>query len=281
MGKRLAQRVGLRVGLVLAVVFAVGPLWSMGYMAFDESITAFPKGFRIWPEDFGFSLFVEIWEAPMAWAPSFLRVLGTTFMVAGTAAVVAVVVGASMAYAFAKLRFPGRSGGLFVVLLGALLPPVALLTPLFVLLRDFGVESSNIGLIIVYTGFTLPLAVWIMRSSFVTVPRDLSEAAYLDGANEFQVFRKVALPLALPTISVAALLSFLVGYSEFAMGWLIVQSNSDATLAMVAWAALFENAPWGRVAALAILMSLPVVGVFLMLHRVLIHGWSFGTISSD
>jgi len=279
MGRRLLARIGLRLGLVLAVVFAVGPLWAMGYMAFDESITAFPKRFRIWPEEFGLGLFDRIWEAPMAWAPSFLRVLGTSLLVAGSAALVSVAVGASMAYAFARLRFPGRSSGMFVVLLGALLPPVALLTPLFVLLRDLGVQSSNIGLIIVYTGFSLPLAVWIMRSSFITVPHDLSEAAYLDGAGEFQVFRRVALPLAMPTIAVAALLSFLIGYSEFAMGWLIVQSNSDATLAMVAWAALFENAPWGRVAALAILMSLPVVAVFLLLHRFLIQGWSLGTIS--
>ncbi len=278
MGRRLLSKIGLRLGLVLAAIFAVAPLWSMGYMAFDESITAFPKRFRVWPEEFGLSLFGEIWAAPMAWAPSFLRVLWTSLLVSGTAALAAVVLGASMAYAFARLRFPGRSSSLFVVLLGALLPPVALLTPLFVLLRDIGIDSSNIGLMIVYTGFSLPLAVWIMRSSFITVPHDLTEAAYLDGAGEFQVFRQIALPLALPTISVAALLSFLIGYSEFAMGWLIVQSNTDATLAMVAWAALFENAPWGRVAALAILMSLPVVAVFLLLHRFLIRGWSLGTL---
>ena len=183
MARRVLSMVGLRVGLVLAAVFAVGPLWAMGYMAFDESITAFPRGFRVWPEDFGLSLFGEIWEAPMAWAPSFLKVLWTSLLVSGSAALAAVVLGASMAYAFARLRFPGRSSSLFVVLLGAMLPPVALLTPLFVLLRDFGIESSNVGLMIVYAGFSLPLAVWIMRSSFVTVPRDLTEAAHLDGAD--------------------------------------------------------------------------------------------------
>ena len=279
MAKRVLSAVGLRVGLIMAVLFAVLPLWSMGYMAFDQSITAFPKGFRLWPEEFGLDLFARIWDAPMAWAPSFLDVLWTTLLISGTAALAAIILGASMAYGFARLHFPGRSSGLFVVLIGAMLPPVALLTPLFLLLRDLGVESSNLGLIIVYTGFSLPLAVWIMRSAFVTVPRDLSEAAYLDGAGEFQVFRRVALPLALPTIAVAGLLAFLIGYSEFAMGWLIVQSNSDATLAMVAWAALFENAPWGRMAALAILMSLPVVVVFLLLHRFLIRGWSLGTIA--
>jgi arabinogalactan oligomer/maltooligosaccharide transport system permease protein len=193
---------------------------------------------------------------------------------------ISVSLGASMAYAFARYRFPGRRTGLFALLVGALLPPVALMTPLYILLTWVGIRTTLFGLMIVYTAFAMPFCIWNMRAAFQAVPRELEEAAFLDGANAWAAFWRVSLPLALPSIAIAALIAFLIGYSEFAMGWLFVEKADNVTLAM-AIAGIIQGAgmlSWSNLAALAILMSLPVVAVFLALQRTLLDRLLIGNV---
>jgi len=200
------------------------------------------------------------------------------------------VFGASMAYAFARLRFPGSRGGLLVVLLGAFLPPVALALPLFILfitlernvpaLDAFGLRDSTLALAIVYASFTLPLAIWLMRAAFRATPVDLEEAAFVDGASRFTAFRKITLPIATPSLLVAALVSFLLAYTEFALAWLFINSEQNITLAMVLAEAQtgFYSANWGLTAAHALLMTAPVVVLFIVLQRALLRGALAGAV---
>lgn len=183
-----------------------------------------------------------------------------------------------MAYAFARFRFSGRRTGLFGLLVGALLPPVALMTPLYILLSAIGLRTSLFGLMIVYTAFSMPFCVWNMRSAFQAVPKELEEAAFLDGATPFGTFWRVTLPLALPSIAVAALVAFLVGYTEFAIGWLFVESSHNVTLAMAVSGMRQASGVWSNLSALAILMSVPVVLIFLALHRYLLRGLLIGVV---
>ncbi|MEM5773479.1 MAG: carbohydrate ABC transporter permease, partial [Anaerolineaceae bacterium] len=142
------------------------------------------------------------------------------------------LLGTTTAYAFARYRFPGRREGLFFLLLGTLLPPVALMTPLFILLTVLKLRTSLAGLIIVYTAFTLPFCIWNVRTAFQAVPRELEESAFLDGATPWISFWRIQMPLVLPSLMVAGLVAFLAGYSEFAIGWLFVQNSKNVTLAM-------------------------------------------------
>ncbi|MFC1923700.1 ABC transporter permease subunit, partial [Chloroflexota bacterium] len=193
----------------------------------------------------------------------------------------AVVFGASMAYAFARYRFPGRRVGLFVLLVGAFLPPVALMTPLYLLLETVHLRTSLLGLMIVYTAIAMPFCIWNMRASFQAVSKELEEAAFLDGAGPFTAFLRVTLPLALPSIAVAALVAFLVGYTEFAIGWLFIESSENVTLAMAVSGVIGQLGGSGAsLAALAILMSLPVVIIFLLLQRYLIDRLLIGSVET-
>ncbi len=177
-----------------------------------------------------------------------------------------------MAYAFARFRFPGRKPGLFVLLFGTLLPPVALMTPLFLLLSALGVRTTLFGLVIVYTALAMPFCVWNMRAAFQAVPKELEDAAFLDGASLWTSFLQVTLPLALPSIAVAALVAFLTGYSEFAMAWLFIDNSENVTLAMAISGMIgFTGASWNLLAALSLLMAVPVVLVFLVLQRYLMN----------
>ena len=203
--------------------------------------------------------------------------LKNSLIVAGGAALLSVALGASMAYAFARLRFPGRRAGLLALLVGAFLPAVALMMPLYIILSIIHLRTTLGGLMLVYTAFAMPFCVWNMRAAFQAVSNELEEAAFLDGADRLTAFWRVTLPLALPSIGVAALIAFLIGYSEFAMGWLFVSRAKNITLAMaISGMARGNLESWANLAALSILMSLPVVILFIALQRYLIDRMLLG-----
>ncbi len=271
------QQLAHQLGLALIALFVLVPIWGIVYLAFDGAVHGWPTDFRVWPKELTLRVFAEVWEKP-AQTQTFLGLLRNSMLVAGGAAILSVALGASMAYAFARLRFPGRRAGLIGLLVGAFLPPVALMMPLYIILSIIQIRTSLAGLTIVYTAFAMPFCVWNMRAAFQAVPNELEEAAFLDGANRAGAFWHVTLPVALPSIGVAALIAFLIGYSEFAMGWLFVNRAQNVTLAMAISGMIRGSLEsWANLAALAILMSLPVVVLFVVLQRYLIDRLSLGT----
>lgn len=268
----------IQIGLGLVAVFVLMPIWWMVYMAFDSSIIGWPTSFRLWPEQPSLEIFVRVWERPSQDQP-FLGLLKNSLIVSGGAALFSISLGASMAFSFARHRFPGRQAGLFALLLGALLPPVALMVPLYVLLSAIGLRTTLFGLIIVYTSFAMPFCIWNMRAAFQAIPNEMVEAAFLDGAGEFRSFWHIILPLALPSIGVAGLIAFLIGYSEFAMGWLFVERSQNVTLAMAI--SQLGLPSLSNMAALSVMMSAPVVVIFLLFQRYLLDRLLFGAISES
>lgn len=254
--------------IILLLAFALFPIWSMLRLALDGAIKSAPTEFHLLPEQFSLEVFGKMLGRPSQ-TLTFAGLIRNSLLVAIGAAGLSIVFGVSMAYAFARLRFPGRQSGLFALLVGALLPPVALMTPLYVLLSSLGIRTSLLGLVIVYTAFSIPFCIWNMRAAFQSVPLELEEAAFIDGATPFIAFRRIALPLAAPSIAVAAVVAFLAGYTEFAIGWLFVENSQNVTLAMAVWG-LLGRATWSELAALSILMSLPVILIFLLLQNYLV-----------
>ena len=265
------RQIIIQLLLVLIGLFVLLPIWGMARLALDEALRGAPLSFRFLPQAFSLVNFQKVWESPSQ-SLTFLGLLKNSLIVSGGAAFISVSFGAGMAYAFARFRFPGRQVGLFGLLLGTLLPQVALMTPLYVLLTVLGVRASLLGLMIVYTAFSMPFCVWNMRSAFQAVPKELEEAAFLEGATPLIAFLRVTLPLALPSIAVAALMAFLIGYTEFAIGWLFIERGENATIAIAVSGILGQSLAWSRVSAMAILMSLPVVLIFLVLRRYLLRG---------
>jgi ABC-type glycerol-3-phosphate transport system permease component len=280
--RRLSLRGQIASQLLLALValFVIVPIWALAYLAFDGGVRGWPTEFRLWPQQFTLAVFGQVWQRAVQ-GFGFPDVLRNSLVVSGGAATLAVGFGASMAYAFARLRFPGQRPGLFALILGALLPPVALMTPLYILLTALHLRATLLGLSLVYTSFALPFCIWNMRAAFQAVPKELEESAFLDGAGHVTAFWRVTLPLALPSIAIAGLIAFLIGYSEFAMGWLFVSRNADVTLAMAISGMVSDRfASWSNMAALAMLMSIPVVLICLVLQRYLLSGLIIGMVDS-
>ena len=277
--------------LVVVGLFVLLPVWVLVLMATDGSLLGYPDGFHPFPVQPTLDkLIAAVTASPHV--NGFLGLLMNSLFVSGASAIAALILGASMAYAFARMRFPGRRVGLWAILLGAFLPPIALATPLFVLfvtiekavpaLADFGLRDSTLALAILYASFSMPLCVWLMRAAFRAVPADLEEAAFVDGATRFQAFLRVTLPLAMPSILVAALVAFLLGYTEFALAWLFIDSPQNVTLAMTmneATTGVFTT-DWSGTAANALWMTAPVVVIFLVLQRALLRS-SLTTTGAD
>ena len=273
------EQILYQIGLGLVALFVLVPIWELAYLAFDGSVRGWPTTFRFWPQQFTLSIFQQMWVHP-GQTVTFLAALRNSLIVSGGAALLCIGLGTSMAYAFARFRFPGRQAGLFALLVGTLLPPVALMTPFFILMNGLHLRTTLLGLVIVYTSFSLPFAIWNMRAAFQSVPKELEEAAFLDGATHWVSFLRVSLPLALPSIAIAALVAFLLGYSEFVMGWLFVERSDLVTLAMAISGILDGSShSWTWLAALSVLMTLPVIIIFLILQRSLLDRMMIGSIN--
>jgi multiple sugar transport system permease protein len=145
----------------------------------------------------------------------FVHALGNSAIVSLTTTVLALVVGSFCAYALARLKFPAKFLLLGLVLAITTFPPIAIATPIFKLWTDLGFFNTLYGLIIPYLTFALPLAIYILVSFFKEIPKDLEEAALVDGATRFMAFRKVVIPLAAPGLATAGILTFIAAWNEF------------------------------------------------------------------
>lgn len=272
----LTQAALLGVGL-----FVILPIWGVARLAFDSSLKGRPIEFRLLPKVWSFEPFMQVLDKPYQ-SVDFPTLLKNSLTVSFGAAAVAVLLGMSLAYAFARFRFPGRQVGLFAILLTAVLPPVAFMTPLYIILSLMKIRTTLLALVLVYAAFAMPFCIWNMRAAFQAVPKEIEEAAFLDGAGNLRSFLFIILPLALPSIAVSGLIAFLMAYSEFTMGWLFVDKAENVTLAMSIYAIVQTQysggaQPWSYLGSLAIIMSIPVVVIFLLLQRTLFERMLFGS----
>ena len=180
-------------------------------------------------------------------------------------------------YAFSRYKFTGRDPAMFAFLLVQMFPGIIILVPYFLVMKTLGLLNSHLGLILAYCVTALPLCVWMLKGFFDTVPRELEEAATLDGCNQFQVFTKVVLPLSLPAVAVTALFSFLAAWNEFLLA-LTFNTQNDMYTLPVGLASMISSTSqaWGDFAAASILVSLPVALLFLFFQKFLIEGLSAG-----
>jgi arabinogalactan oligomer/maltooligosaccharide transport system permease protein len=273
----LLQQFLTQILLALIGLFVLIPIWSTLRLAFDGALLSRPTEFRAFPKEFSLQPLLQVLDRPYQ-SVEFTVLLKNSLLVSFSTALMAMLLGASLAYAFARFRFPGRQPGLFILLLTAVLPAVAFATPLYIVLSALGIRTTLLALILVYATFAMPFCIWNMRAAFQSIPLEVEEAAHLDGAGDLTTFTHITLPLALPSIAVAALIAFLMAYSEFAIGWLFVERADTVTLAMAIYAIVQSGyaQPWSQLGSLALIMSAPVVVIFLIFQRTLFDKLLFG-----
>jgi multiple sugar transport system permease protein len=207
------------------------------------------------------------------------RALANSLAVASLTTVFAVGLGLPGAYALARLPVPGRSAILLGIVAGTAFPQIAVVSPLYLLMRALGLRDTWSGLIVANTSFALPLVLWLLAGFIRDIPAELDEAAALDGAGRMGTLRWVILPLVAPGVGSAALLTFLFSWNEFLFAYTFTASASSRTVpvALALFPGVFE-VPWGDIAAASILASLPPIAIVIGLGRFLVRGLLAGAL---
>lgn len=202
-----------------------------------------------------------------------------SLLVAGSTTALAVVLGAPAAYAIARLRFRGRHLIAAAILSISVFPQIAILSPLFLVLRAVRLIDTYPGLVLPYMTFSMPLAVWLMAAFFRQLPRDLEEAAVMDGASRTRAAVEIMLPLAAPGIATSAILTFLYAWNEFlfALSFTLGPDRQTVPVAIALFRGQYQ-VPWGQVLAAAVVASLPVALVVLAFQRRIVSGLTAGAV---
>jgi multiple sugar transport system permease protein len=258
------------IGLV--VLFVLVPLYWVAVTSIkpvSDYLTTPPVWFPAQPT------FVHYTAALFAYRG--LEGLTNSFVVATATTVLSALLGTLMGYSLARFNTGGPHLS-FWVLSQRFLPPIAIVLPVFLLYRGIGLYDSRIGLILIYTVITLPLSVWMMYAYFRQLPKEMEEAALVDGCTRFGAFWRVALPLSVPGIIVAAVFAFIFVWTEFFFA-LNLTSRHAFTLPTIFRAFLgFQGAQYGEASALAVTSLVPSIILGMLVQRHLVRGLTLGAV---
>ena len=211
----------------------------------------------------------------------FLTALRNSIGITLIATFVAVVLATLCAYAIARLDFPGKRLILGAALAVSIFPVISVVTPLFNLWRSIGLYDTWPGLIIPYLSLTLPISIWTLSAFFQQIPWELEQAAQVDGATQWQAFRKAIIPLAAPGVFTTAILAFFIAWNDFVYGISLTSTEAarpvPAALAFFHGESQFEE-PTGAISAAAIVVTIPVVVLVLLFQRQIVSGLTQGAV---
>jgi multiple sugar transport system permease protein len=212
---------------------------------------------------------------------SFTNGLRNSAIVALSTTVLSLIIGSFAAYALARLKVRGKFWILAVILSVSTFPGISIAAPLFKLWTNWGLYNTLIGLIIPYLTFALPLTIYILTSFFREIPKDLEEAALVDGATRFQAFYKVVIPLAAPGMATAAILTFIAAWNEFLFAITLTSSTNartvPAAIAFFTGSTQFE-VPLGTISAASVVISIPLILMVLFFQKRIVAGLTAGAV---
>lgn len=260
----------------MAVLYPV--LWVLK-MALTPS-QAFSLDPWPFPSEISLDNFVDVistTDASGGWL--FGRQLMNSLVIALATAGAGMVLSCTAGYAMSRFTFPGRDTGMGLFLVTQMFPGVVMAIPLYILMDELSLLNSVTGLVLVYSSTAIPFCTWNLKGYFDTIPRELEEAALMDGASQWVIFSQIVLPLARPALVVTALFSFMTAWNEFILAATFMSDERSYTLPVVLQSYVGDfGTEWGRFAAGAILVSIPVMLLFFVLQRHLVEGLTAGSV---
>ena len=256
-----------------------------------------PTSLELFPKEFSLVAFQQVLDRPTANPVTFLELLKNSFLLSVGVGLVSLLVAVSAAYAFSRFKFSLRQILMILIFIPLLMPAIGLSAALFLMMNAVRLVDCGTGLVALQPFFScaggggllgvgiamvsgaLPFAVWNLKGYLDTIPKELEEAAAIDGASPNQIFFKIVLPLAAPQLAVTFFLGFIGHWQEFAMPWLFLTKPEDYTLAMTLYnmTGQYANAiPWNRFAAMAIIVALPVAVIYIALQKQIVSGLTLG-----
>lgn len=271
--KRITSKIALRFAVVIILLVFLSPIVWMFISSLKTDVLFYSKKLVLfyWPTVTRYQkLLVE---------PAFVAYVRNSLIVASVTTLLTVAVSSLAGYVFARFKFKGNKAMQFWVLSQRMFSPITIAIPLYIIMRQFRLLDSHLALILAYTTFNVPLAVWMIKEFFQDLPIEIEEAALVDGCSTLQVYFKIALPLALPGVLATTVVCFIFSWNEFLFALILTNSTESQTLpvAMQLFIGVL-NVRFADAFATASIICTPVFALVLWIQRHLVKGLSLGAV---
>lgn len=272
--KSMVLTVAHRLAVLAYIVFALFPLFWLLKVSLTPNDLLYSEGVRMWPSRVSFDHFRFV--VAHSDFPIFFR---NSLIVAGSTAIVVTILASLSGYALSRFAFRAKYWIVALMLLTQMFPLVMLVAPIFKMLSPLGLTNSLTGLVIVYSAFNVPFATFLMQSFFDGIPKDLEEAAKIDGATQFTAFRQIILPLTLPGIAATIGFVFTAAWSELLFALMLISGNDAATfpVGLLSFVSKF-SVDFGQMMAAGVLALIPACVFFFLIQRYLVQGLTAGAV---
>ncbi len=278
MSVQRVQHLGLRTfgWLLLAVVLVIAlfPPYFMAITAFHPPSLSFSRTPTLFSTDLSLRAFTDLFSKY-----PYLTWMSNTAMVSVASTIFSVSVATLAAYSLSRLRYPGRNTLSSAVFFVYLFPSTLLFIPMFIVLNSLHMLDWLPALVAVYLTFSVPFSIWLLKAYFLTIPRELEDAALVDGATRWQSLVFIVMPLATPGIAVACIYSFTLAWNEYLYAFTLLSDQSRFTLATGLTKLIFGDVfLWGMIMAGGVLMSAPLLVLYFVAQRYIVAGLSAGAV---
>jgi ABC-type glycerol-3-phosphate transport system permease component len=266
------QRFLLALAITALLLFTAFPFAWMAATAFKPSQEVFYWPPRFFPEQATLANIVRLFEETR-----FLVYFRNSVVVASATVLLTLALATPGAYSLTRFRFRGRETLAATILFTYMFAPIMIIIPFYVMVRYFGIANTHLALVLGYTAFSMPFALWMLRTFFQSIPLDLEEAALTDGADRARAVLYVILPMALPGIVATGIFTFILAWNDYIFVRILITSDELKTLP-VGIADLYNSTviDWGMIMASGMLVIIPVVIVFSYIQKFLVAGWGGG-----
>ena len=265
---------GKYAAILFYLSFALFPLYWLLKIAITPDQLIFTEGTALWPSDATLGNFTKV-----IWQTDFLRFFRNSLIVSLASAAITTVIAAGAGYAFSRFRFRGQKLIIALMLLTQMFPLLMIIAPIYKIVAALGLLNSLSSLVLVYAAFNVPFATFLMQSFFDGIPKDLEDAAMMDGCTRFQALRKVILPLTLPGLGATLGFVFTAAWSEVLFALMLIRSEDSMTfpVGMLTFVSKF-SVDWGQMMAAGVLALIPSCLFFIFIQRYLVQGLTSGAV---
>lgn len=279
--RRLGRQALLYLAVLIIIFWTVAPYLWLIISSFSYRIDLLQVPLRWIPARVTLDNYYELFFSrggTNANASLFLRALGNSGVIASSTTLICLLLGVLSAYALSRLKFPGSRVYMVLMLIVQMIPPIAIIIPLYVILRRFELLDTRYGLILVYLSFILPLVVWLMRSYFGAIPSELEDAARIDGCTRLGALFRIILPLSGPGLVSVAVFAFIAAWNEYLYAFVLTTAAAKTLPVLVGEFSTKLGLEYLRIAAAGVLASLPPVILALIFQRFIIRGLTAGAV---
>ncbi len=273
---RWYEIVGIYCGIAVFLTFVLAPFVEGFLVSLKPLSLLFSSPYKFWPQNGSFEAYRTMWVS----VPGFARYVFNSFFISTISTIIVLLLVVPASYAFARFQFRGRGQLLGAFLAINMFSGAVLLIPLYRLMRNMGVLNTYLAMIIPGAAFLIPTAIWLLRTYMLRIPRELEEAAYVDGASYFYTFRRVILPLAMPGIAVVSITTFIGAYAQQFIFALTFNSKTEYMPLPIGLFAYFgrQEVVWNELMAASFVGIAPAMVVIFFMQRYLVSGLTAGAV---